>query len=102
MVKVGNQLREYQPEDFYMNKIPDRAWFFNGIATTCPGLQEEIIEHANLARYGILDQQKNDDVILATDEWANLLTQTPFHSSEFKLGFLIVFYRKERAGNPPS
>jgi len=86
MVKDDKELLEYFPDEFFKNKQPDRAFFFNVINTVYPGFLDQLISHASKLRFGVVEKEQSEQVILATDEWINRLSAVPFFS---KVSFKI-------------
>ena len=68
------------PDKYYAKTIPDRKHLLGCINTIYPGFLDKLVEGAYAKRHGVEAKAKQDETILATDEWIAELNALPFQS----------------------
>ena len=102
MIRDDDLIKTYFPDEFFAKKTPEREFFFNVINTVYEDFLPPLINHASQLRVEGEVKEREDQVILATDEWVNELQAVPFFSKVSQIQNIIKFLIIEKWKNDPS
>ena len=60
----------YFPDSYAKGRQPDRDYTFTIFNTLYPKIMKEVIEHALRKRHTFEDEEKQQDAVLLSEEWA--------------------------------
>ena len=80
----------YFPDKLPKGRTASRDYFWNILNTTNELYVQKLVSHANRQRYTADNEERKDEAIEVSEEWAELLTQHPFVSCKYLLVLILV------------
>lgn len=74
------KIAAYMPRQLAKNKLPDRTYFWNVVATVYPQWTKKAIEHANAQRFKSGESGVKMDEVICTPEIWSMLNELPYLS----------------------